>query len=91
MFIEGVKNINVKFSWGSGWMEIEAEKVVEYMSMKGYKKWATLFAKYGTPEQHKEFLQFVSSYIGTKEAEGVSNTKLKRYKTIYQVLEGLVS
>ena len=81
----------VKFSWGSSWMEIEAEKVIEYMSLKGYQKWATLFAKYGTPEQHKEFLQFVIQYIDTQKAGGVSNAKLKRYETIYQVLEGLVS
>ena len=122
--------MKIKFSWGTGWMETSAEHVAEDMQMSIYRKWVKLFAQYGTPEQHKEFLQFVISYIRMQEAKCTelqndleerqakadrllptvmtldywereaklyqkklngATAKLKRYKTIYTVLEGLVS
>lgn len=122
--------MTIKFSWGSGWMELKAEYIVENMSMTDYRKWVKLFARWGTKEQHNNFLQLVNTYITSQElrctelqseliemqmkADGRcptllspdyvqqqvklrqshlngAKTKLKRYKTIYQVLEGLMS
>ena len=122
--------MRIKFSWGTGWMEIEAKHVIEDMLMTKYRQWVKLFARYGQADQHQEFMQLVNSYIDeqTSEYEKIkleleemqmkfdgriptlmsssylkgqvrllqkhlngAESKLKRYKTIYQVLEGLIS
>lgn len=122
--------MRIKIYHDSGWIELKAEYVIEYMTMTTYRKWAKLLAKHGTTEQHKEFLQFLIPYITgweDKRAElanelmerqmkadgrlptqmtssywqkqvklyqsklNGADSKLKRYKTMYQVLEGLVS
>lgn len=58
----------IKISWGSGWIEVKAEAVVERMKIPQYRKWAKLFAQYGTHGQHEDFLQFLEPYIGEAEA-----------------------
>lgn len=80
--------MNIKFSWGTGWMEMNADYVIETMPMRNYRKWAKLFAQYGEPQQHTAFLQLVDTYIVNQIC---TSSKTKRYKTIRQVLEGLVS
>lgn len=122
--------MRIEFSWGTGGMEVVVERVIELWPMTNYRKWVKLFARYGTADQHQQFLQYVAQYITNAEAtcaeraeelkeaqmrydgrlptvmshsywEGEckrkqsklngANSVLKRYKTIYSVLEGLVS
>lgn len=79
--------MKIKFSWNTGWMEVEADFVIEHMRLTAYKKWTKLFAKYGTPEQHKEFLERLDIYMRCEDRP----TPLKTYKRKYEILEGLVS
>lgn len=60
--------MNIKVSWNTGWIEVKGEAVVERMTIPHYLKWVKLFAQYGTPAQHEEFLQFLEPYIGEVEA-----------------------
>ena len=63
----GVVMMRIKFYHDSGWIELKAEYIVEYMRMTTFRKWAKMFAKFGTSEQHKEFLQFLVPYLGEAE------------------------
>lgn len=80
--------MKIKFSWGTGWMEMDAEHIIEKYQLRLYRKWAKLFAQYGTTEQHNEFLEMVSAYMDIAKD---TPTRLKRYTTIYKVLKGLVA
>lgn len=79
--------MKIKFNWNTGWMEVNADFVIEHMRLSAYRKWVKLFAQYGTAEQHKEFHERLDIYIGME----TNQTKLKRYKRMRDVLEGLVS
>lgn len=85
--LKGVKTMKIKFSWDSGWMEVEVDFVIEHMKLSNYRKWAKLFAQYGTAEQHKEFLERLDIYMGCEDRPA----KLKRYERMQEVLKGLVS
>ena len=75
----------IKFSWGSGWMEVDADRIITNMTIRRYRQWAKLFAKYGTAEQHSAFLQLVTQYIRTQEAEciGIENELIERQGKLY--------
>lgn len=85
--LKGVKTMKIKFSWDSGWMEVKADFVIEHMTLSNYRKWAKLFAQYGTAEQHKEFLERLDIHMGCEDRPA----KLKRYERMQEVLKGLVS
>lgn len=56
--------MTIKINHSSGWIKIKADAVVGKMSLPHYRKLMKLFAQWGTPEQHKEFFQFLVPYIG---------------------------
>lgn len=85
--------MQIKFSWGTGWMEVNSDHVIN-MSMSHYRTWVKLFAQYGTPEQHCEFLTLLDTYINEaqvkhdeyilefEEWEGKANRTIPSYFTI---------
>lgn len=122
--------MQIKISWGSGGMVLSAAFIVEKMPPAHFKKWYKLFAQHGTNEQYREFLDYLTLYIGTAEPQCAECAvaleeiqmridgryptlmtreywetefrktqrkldslarKVKRYKTMYEMVERLVS
>lgn len=96
----------IRFNYPNGFMEVDADALIQSMRLVIYKRYAPLFAKYGTSEQHNEFLQLLDEYIENQNKKFnevasaspliISHVKgafneLKRYKTMRDVLKGLVS
>lgn len=87
----------IKFSWGTGHMEMNADYAIKDMSMTNCRKWLKLFARYGEREQHAEFISLLKTYIKEQEravqlfATNKEKKVLKRYETILGVIERLVS
>lgn len=74
--------MRIKFNWGNGYIDIDADAVIE-MSITGYRRFMMLFAQYGTPEQHKELLDRLRMHISMKGTKG--------YQRKLEMLEKLVS
>lgn len=79
--------MRIKFNWHSGWIDIDADAVIENMSMLNYRKFAKLFAQYGVSEQHEDFLNRLQIYINMEKTK----VRLKEYQQKYKLLKGLVS
>lgn len=47
----------IKFNWNGGWMEYDGDKAITDIAQATYRKWVKLFAKYGTSDQHRAFLE----------------------------------
>lgn len=86
--------MQIKFKWETGWMEVNSDHVINNMSMSQYATWVKLFARYGSPEQHCEFLTLLDTYINgaqikhdeyipeLEEWEGKVNRTIPSYLTI---------
>jgi hypothetical protein len=97
----------IEINYSNGYMHLDANYMIDHMWLVDYKKrFAPLFAEYGTSEQQKAFLQLLdetiegqakifnmvasASPLVKSRVNGAFN-KLKRYKTMRDVLKGLLS
>lgn len=100
--------MNIYFEWNEdgrrGGMSYRADVMIKDRTITDFKKWAKLFAKYATPEQHELFLsQIKAMYHGAynelnlalskKDDKGVKAAQkdMKFYNRKYEILQGLVS
>lgn len=86
--------MQIKIKHKNGYLEIMAQHVIENLPMKQYMLFAKLFARYGTSEQHCEFLTLLDTYINEaqtkhdeyipefEEWEGKANRTIPSYFTI---------
>ena len=100
--------MNINFEWNEngrrGGMSYRADVMIKDRNITDFKKWAKLFAKYGTPEQHETVLsqikacyqeayEYLNLALSMKNDKGIKATqnKMKFYSRKYEILQGLVS
>ena len=71
--------MTIEFSWGTGKFIVNADNLIKDMSLVKYQKWVRLFAQYGDPQDHMDFLQLLDDHITHNEAE--YHSKLADHKT----------
>lgn len=78
--------MRINFNWNNGRIDIDADAVINGMTLTNYRGFAKLFAQHGTPEQHSEFLDRLLVYINTETRKVWSN----EYRRKYEILKRLV-
>ena len=61
----------LRFSWNLGRSRevVDVELLLADMPMTNYRKWIKLFARYGTTEQHMQFMQVANEQIQSIEEQ----------------------
>lgn len=77
--------MTIEINYPNGWIKLDADFIIEQVSMPNYKKWLKLFAKYGTAEDHRAFRERLNIYIAVHPNE--KKTLLEKYKRKQELLE----
>jgi hypothetical protein len=86
-----------------GWLEYDLDVMIKDVPMTNYKKWAKLFATYGTTEQHDAVLSLIKKYyqeaydwlnlkLALKDDKGIKSAQktMANYNRKYEILLGLL-
>ena len=98
--------MRIRFDWndnGKGYLEYDTDKLIKEMKLARFKKWAELFAKYGTKEQHdtvlslikvcyQEEYEWLNLNLSLKDDKAVKATEKRMhfYNRKYEILLGLI-
>ena len=99
--------MTIKIKWCEsgrrGYIEYDVDVMIKYMSMTNYKKWAKLFARYGSTEQHEAVLSKIKSLyqeaydwlnlkLALKDDRGIKSAQktMTNYNRKYELLLGLL-
>ena len=71
----GGVNVNIRIFWGTGSMVVDADAILDELTMTAFKKWCRLFIRYGELADHPTLIAYCKE-------------KMRKQKEIVQVFEG---
>lgn len=56
--MRGGDNVNMRIFWGTGQMVVDADAILDEMTLTNFKKWCKLFIRHGEPSGHAALVAY---------------------------------